>query len=145
MPQRRSTSSRRRYKQHDGFQSEQEELFVRHNPQFKFKPKPIEYVSLRTHLPDVLLGRRADGKVVYIELKEWMSLDDCRKYEDVVKCHPCVCIYFLIVKAPTAVMTRLAKNPAFEVYNAWYTIPDAWLVDLIDPAQDGLQETVSLE
>jgi hypothetical protein len=143
--ERKRSTSRRRYKQHDGFQSEQEELFVKHNPQFKFKPAPIEYVSLRTHLPDVLLGCRNDGKVVYIELKEWMALDDCRKYEDVVKCHPGVCIYFLIVGAPTAVMTRLAKNPAFKVHNAWYTIPAEWLVDLIDPTQDDLQETVSPE
>lgn len=122
---------RRAFKQHDGIQSQQEEVIKTIYPHLRFKPQPLPYVAEHNYYPDFLLGvHTEDGKPCYLELKEYMTLKDVPKYQAIMESNPHIRLYFLIYDAPSDVYIRLAAIRGCYVRQGFSSIPQEWLRDI---------------
>ncbi|UTQ79807.1 endonuclease [Plectonema phage JingP1] len=123
---KKKPTGRSRFKQRDGIQSEQERDVKILYPQLQFKPPAIPYVSTHNYNPDFKLGTY-EGKVVYLELKEYMTTADIPKYRAVLESNPHVIIAFLIYSASYDVFQKLGVIPRVWVAQGYVDIPREWL------------------
>lgn len=116
----------RRFTKRPGFDSNQEVDFNDANPSVKMKPMALPYTQNLSYLPDAMLGVTPGGKRVYVELKEYIAVRDCAKYEAVVNSNSNVILCMLILSAADAVFTRLAKHPQIFVSQGYSELPLLW-------------------
>lgn len=125
MTKKRPTG-RARYRQHSGFQSEQEELIAKLYPQLHFKPPAVPYVSPHNYMPDFKLGL-CENRIVYLELKEYMTEADIPKYKAILDSNKHVVIAFLIYSASYNVFAKLGVMERVWVAQGYTDIPAEWL------------------
>lgn len=85
--------------------SRQEAAVRREFPTVAYETLRLPYVQEHTYIPDFYLFGG-----VCLELKEYMTLADCAKYEAIAKCNIHIKLMFWIQKCDNAVLARLRSN-----------------------------------
>ena len=113
-----------RYKRKNGCDSQQEEDFRIRYPHIDHKPKERLPYTLECHyLPDAWVGMNDKGYSVYVELKEYLTIQECRKYEQIATDNPDILLVMVILRAADNVFDRLNKHPRISAIQGYNELP----------------------